>query len=45
MEGIFPFDSVPPTMKNFLTSVEAETRFFILFYEIGSGLAAYFSGL
>jgi hypothetical protein len=44
-DGIFPFDSVPPMMKNFLISEEAETRFLILFYEMGTGLAEYFSGL
>lgn len=42
IEGTFPLDSVPPTIKNFLTSVEAATRFLILWSVIGYGFAAYF---
>lgn len=30
-DGTFPFASVPPTMKNFLISGNAATRFLILF--------------
>ena len=43
--GTFPLASVPPMMKNFLMSDDTATRFLILFSEIASGLAAYFSGL
>lgn len=45
MLGTFPFESVPPIMKNFFISLETATRFLILFSEIASGDGAYFSGL